>query len=146
MGGRYGAVKKIVVFPLLCRNIDEGVDEMKKDIELIRKMLIIFEDNNDEYYHIAHDKPLEIEQYTEKEIAYNLKNMFSDELVEGDKYIPGLEIVEVVVKPSSKGHDFVKMAKDEGIWSSFKTKTGDKLHTMSIDMIINSLMNFFSNF
>ena len=118
---------------------------MKKDIELIRKMLIVFEENDDEYYYIANDRPLKIEQYTEREIAYNLKIMFGDGLLEGDKYIPGLEIVEVVAKPSSKGHDFVTMSKDEGLWNSFKRKTGEKIHAMSIDMIINSLTNYVTN-
>lgn len=103
---------------------------------------MLLEDNEEEYFHVAYDKPLEINGYSEEEIAYNIKIMFSDGLVEGDKYIPRLEIVEVIMKPSSKGHDFIRMASDKGTWNSFKKEIGDKLQTMSIDLIFKSLMEF----
>lgn len=115
---------------------------MKKDIELIRKILIEFENNDEEYYYIAYDRPLNIEGYSDKEIAYNLKIMFDDGLIEGGNGIYGLEIAEVVAKPTSLGHDFINSTKDDGLWNSFKKKVGQEIQNMSITMMIDLLKKY----
>ena len=115
---------------------------MKKDIELYRKILKVLEDNDEEYFHIAYDKPMQIKGYENKEVVYNLKLMFDDELIKGQHKFDGLAVIEVSAKPTSQGHDFIKVTKDEGLWNSFKEQVGPQIQSIPLTVMISLLKDW----
>lgn len=123
----------------------KGGDRMEKNIELYRLILKKLEDNTNEYYYVPPGGELVIEGYENDEIVYNLKLMIEDNLIHGAHRFNGLEIVELAIKPTSTGHDFIRMAKDDSVWGSFKKKTGDKIYSMPIELLFNKLTSFISN-
>lgn|SRR5699024_3395018 len=115
---------------------------MKKNIELYREILKILENNNEEYYALGPGEEFKVDGYYHADIVYNIKLMYEDGLLQGPKRFNGLDIVELVVKPTSEGHDFINIAKDQGLWNSFKEKMGEQLYTMPVSVMVSILKDY----
>lgn len=104
---------------------------MKRDLDLIRKILLKIENFNV-------NEPLaviKIEGYESDEIAYNISLLKNAEFIEGEiLYEMGSVIPSayVIFGMTWDGHDFLDACRNEGIWEKAK----EKLRTIGNDVPI----------
>lgn len=104
---------------------------MKRNMDLIRKILLKIEDSNV-------GEPLaeiKIEGYESNEIAYNISLLKNAEFIEGEiLYEMGSVIPSayVIFGMTWDGHDFLDACRNEGIWEKAK----EKLRTIGNDVPI----------
>jgi len=94
---------------------------MKRDLDLIRKILLKIEDSNiDEAL-----TNIRIEGYESDEIAYNISLLKNAGFIEGEiLYEMGSVIPSayVIFGMTWLGHDFLDACRNEGIWAKAKEK------------------------
>lgn len=93
---------------------------MKRDMDLVRKILFAIEDNEQGFFH----KQLEIQGYSSEQIGYHVYLMMQASLIKGadvtthDCHSP----VAIPTGLTWAGHDFLDACRDEGIWIKAKEK------------------------
>ncbi len=86
---------------------------MKRDMELIRKILLAVEDSESAF---APD-PLIIEGYTDEQITYHSYLLVNAGLVHGHISIEsGESLMALVEYPTWDGHEFLDAARDDARW------------------------------
>lgn len=111
----------------------QGNKKMKRDFELIRKLLFYFEDKPDP----QSVKCPEIEGYDGLTIKYHLLLMAQAGLID---YEPELtktgRIVRVIAfNLTWDGHEFLDAIRNDGTWNRIKTFIKEKGATLSFDVI-----------
>lgn len=89
---------------------------MKRDLELIRKILLEIEEmDNDEK---IRDSDIIIEGYSENEIVYHVKLLIEAGYLNGGLFSTiGVKRCPYIVKGLTwEGHDFIGMAKNDKVW------------------------------
>ncbi len=123
---------------------------MKRDMDLVRKILLKIEENNDE----AGTSDLVIDKYSHEMIAYHCKMLCEEGLV--DYYDPsyadgGLDSFSVG-NLTWEGHDFLDSIRDDSHWNKVKKIIAEKGLQMTIgvikiiskallDMAVNEVLN-----
>lgn len=104
---------------------------MKRDLDLIRKILLKIEDSNvDEALTNIH-----IEGYENDEIAYNLSLLKNAGYIEGKIFYEMGSVVPsayMIFGMTWIGHDFLDACRNDGIWAKAK----EKLRTIENDVPI----------
>jgi hypothetical protein len=97
---------------------------MKRDMELVRKILFAIEKHPHGY---APD-PLEIEGFSEEQVGHHCYLMMHAGLIEGMDTTDG-DSEGPTAEPRNltwAGHDFLGAARDESVWSQVKSKVKEK--------------------
>lgn len=124
---------------------------MKRDMDLVREILLFLEDDNKEYYD-GEDGTymlINIEGYSKKEVDYHLTIMKDEEYLKGDlPFAEGKFITHSGVRISWKGHDFIDTFQSDTIWNKTKeqiVKKGLKISEIPIDILIEVGKGYIKN-
>ncbi len=110
---------------------------MKRDIDVIRKILIAIEAHQS-----ANPLEVDIEDSSKEEIQYHLYLMIDGGLLEGTKS-HNLKLGMYTANPTGmtwQGHEFLDACRDDGHWGKAK-EIALKAKGFSIDIIKNILVN-----
>ena len=113
---------------------------MKRDIELIRKLLFYFEEKPDD--HIEECPP--IDGFSDIEIKYHLLLMDEAGFLRCEREITQSSSRVIKVYPFSltwKGHEFLETAKNTTIWNRAKNMCLDKSGSLSFEVLKALLLN-----
>ena len=93
---------------------------MKRDIDLVRKILLAVEQGEGV---IGYDTELEVEGYSREEIDYHIEIMGeAGLLVASIQRFMGGEYVVNLERMTWEGHEFLDAARNESFWSQAKAK------------------------
>lgn len=99
---------------------------MKRDMDLIRELLVAIEDNpklDGSNWILFYDpKELGIENHTAKEVAYHLNLLIEAGFVRGKV---SADLMPELARLTWDGHEFLANIKDAGIWGKTKAKIKD---------------------
>jgi hypothetical protein len=101
---------------------------MKRDFDLIRKILLTVENRS----HEEQGNPIKIEGYTEEEISYNVKLLHEAGYVNA---IDASNMDGLCWRPSSltwRGHDFLDAARENSRWETAKKIVKEKAGTVTL--------------
>jgi len=121
---------------------------MKRDMDLIRKILLKVEDDCDD------NTSLEIDGYSKKDVNYHIyllneagliealickpAHCFGDEDFRINKYKPDFEEMGCIIYNLTwNGHEFLDACRDEGIWA----QTKEKISRVAISVPVSVLSN-----
>jgi DNA-binding transcriptional ArsR family regulator len=102
--------------------------EMKRDMELIRKILIALEDSNRTQGVI----PLKFDGYSEDQISYHVKILAEEGIITAIDYSNSSGFEWIAKGLTWDGHDYIDAIRDEGSWQKVKEwiKSTGKVLTM----------------
>jgi hypothetical protein len=107
---------------------------MKRDIDLIRKLLLHFEEKpNDKV-----EECPQIEGYSELEIGYHLLLMDEADLLRCERVMSSSSDRVIKVFPFSltwQGHEFLEASRNDNIWKSALKLAGDKLGVIPFEIL-----------
>jgi len=112
---------------------------MKRDPELIRKILFILEDDNKAFYSFGYED-VPIEGYSPAEVYYHLQLMMDAGLVQIESFRIGKFPSRHVVGLSWKGQDLLDYARDDALWSQ-AVEIASTIGSGSMKEIIRALEN-----
>lgn len=109
--------------------------EMKRDIDLIRKLLLHLEDKpNDKFV-----KDLELDGYSKDEVQYHFILMDQAGLIRCEREVSSSTPDRVIrVYPFSltwQGHEFIEAARNDSFWKRAKETVASKSGALSIDVV-----------
>ncbi len=124
---------------------------MKRDMELVREILLFLEDDNREYYDDndgTHDL-IHIEGYTKREIEYHLVIMKDGELLKGELPRGDNKIItHKGVRLDWNSHDFIETFRSDTIWNKSKEhlkEKGFQIANMPMDVLIGLGKSYIDN-
>lgn len=106
---------------------------MKRDMELIRKLLLVIEDHPEAY---APDS-IEVPDYQEDIVNYHLRLLLDAGLIEGrETMIMGQQYPKAsMYRLTWAGHDFLDTAREDTRWKRAMTVVADKGGTIAFDIL-----------
>nr|WP_319999156.1 DUF2513 domain-containing protein [uncultured Draconibacterium sp.] len=106
---------------------------MKRDIELIKKILLHFENKADWHY----EKDLEIEGFDSNMVSYNLQLMYEAGLINAEAITSKTGRIYDLLpfRLTWEGHEFLDNIKDESRWAKMKKIIFSKGGNFSIALI-----------
>jgi len=106
---------------------------MTRDLELIKQILLHFENKSDWGY----EKDLEIDGFDKKQVAYNLQLMYESELINGEAITSNTGRIYDVLpfRLTWKGHEFLDNIKDQSRWTKIKKTVTSKGGNFSMELI-----------
>lgn len=110
---------------------------MKRDIDLIRKLLLYFDEKPDD--HMV-ECP-QVEGYTDLQIRYHLILMYEAGFLRCEKEVTETGRI-IKVYPFSltwSGHEFINAAKDDSLWAKAKDKFCNGTASFTFDIILEWL-------
>ena len=114
---------------------------MKRDLDLVRKILIYYEEKDVD----GMDRTIELEGYGESLINYHLLLMDEAGLLRCERSVSSSTPSRVIrVYPFSltwSGHEFLSSAKNDGLWSKAKSLSLDKAGILSFDVMKDLLIS-----
>ncbi len=117
---------------------------MKRDLDLIRLILLKIE-NNKELNPFLPAAEFTFEGYEPDLVKYNLMQLIEADYINGkvQKYLGG-EIDLFVVGLTWNGHDFLDLAKNDNNWNKAK-KVGEAAGAMTLEIMRKILVEIASN-
>ncbi|OYU03990.1 MAG: hypothetical protein CFE47_29070 [Pseudomonas sp. PGPPP1] len=114
---------------------------MKRDLDLVRKILIYYEEKDFD----GMDRTIEIDGYSESLINYHLLLMDEAGLLRCERSTSSKTPDRVIkVYPFSltwSGHEFLSAARNEGLWGKAKSLSLDKAGVLSFDIMKDLLIS-----
>lgn len=114
---------------------------MKRDLDLVRKILMYYEEKDVD----GMDRTIELEGYDESLINYHLLLMDEAGLLRCERSVSSSTPSRVIrVYPFSltwSGHEFLSSAKNDGLWSKAKSLSLDKAGVLSFDVMKDLLIS-----
>jgi hypothetical protein len=112
---------------------------MKRDIDLVRKLLIYFEDKPDDRI----VKDLELEGYSKLEVQYHLILMDQADLLrkEVSSSTPDRVIRIYPFSLTWQGHEFLEASRNDTIWNKAKDIVKSKTGALSFELVKALLVN-----
>ena len=114
---------------------------MKRDIDLVRKLLIYFEEKPDDRI----VKDLELEGYSKLEVQYHFILMDQAGLLRCEKEFssstPGRVIRVYPFSLTWQGHEFLEASRDNTIWNKAKDIVKSKTGALSFELVKALLVN-----
>ncbi|MGP6433897.1 DUF2513 domain-containing protein [Pseudomonas paraglycinae] len=114
---------------------------MKRDLDLVRKILMYYEDKEMD----GMDRAIEVGGYSESSINYHLLLMDEAGLLRCERSVSSSTPSRVIkVYPFSltwKGHEFLSSAKNESLWGKAKSLSLDKAGVLSFDIMKDLLIS-----
>ncbi len=112
---------------------------MKRDMDLIRKILLAIEAHPEPY---SWDVLLDIPGYSEKEICYQVKLLEEAGLIEARIMKAMGGVFKCAVNSLTwAGHEFLEAARDNSRWNKAKKIILEKTGSLSFDMLKLTLMD-----
>ena len=113
---------------------------MKRDMELIRKMLIAIEDYPKGY---APD-PLKIDGYSDEEIGYHAYLLIDAGLARGNETteVGDLSPMETIFKLTWAGHEFCQASREETRWKKAMKFVAEKGGSITFTVLTELLASF----
>ena len=106
---------------------------MKHDMDLIRKILLAIESHPEPY---SWDVPLDISDYSEKEICYHVKLLEEAGLIEARIMTAmGGEFECAVNSLTWTGHEFLEAARDDSRWEKVKRLVWEKTGSLPFEVL-----------
>lgn len=105
---------------------------MKRDMDLVRKILLVLEDNPEPHDWIF---DLAIDGYSDKETTYHVQIMAQAGLIEASERPMSDFIHWIPHCPTWAGHEFLDASRDEGRWNKAKKLVMDKTGVITFDAI-----------
>ncbi|MDR9817586.1 MAG: DUF2513 domain-containing protein [Candidatus Methanoculleus thermohydrogenotrophicum] len=112
---------------------------MKREPDLIRKILFKLEDDNEAFYSFGY-KDVPIEGYSPEEVYYHLNLMMDAGLVHTESFRIGKFPSRHVVGLSWRGQDLLDYARDDALWSQ-AVEIATTVGSGSMKEIIRALEN-----
>lgn len=91
---------------------------MKRDLDLIREILLKLEDSLDAT--ISSSSELVIEDYTADEVSYHVRLLHEAGLIDGHHGSFGSRFVLLNVRPTWDGYEFLAVSKSSKMWEKAK--------------------------
>lgn len=104
---------------------------MVRDIDLVRKILLEVEKSGS----LSRSFSLEIESYTKTEIAYHVKLLNQAGYLEAQHTSTRESEDWDPISLTWLGHEFLDAARDNTIWNKTKSKIGEKLPSVTFDVL-----------
>lgn len=111
---------------------------MKRDLDLVRKIILAVEDQPSGYP----SGDIVIDGYSEEQVGYHCYLIVAQGLAEGSN-VTGLGSTSpnwLIHHLTPAGHDFADAARSDGIWTKAKTIIKDKGLSASIDVMKDLLL------
>lgn len=108
---------------------------MKRDIDLIRKIMIETENSNS----LSRSFNLSIEGYSEQQLYYHVKLLYQAGYLEAEHTSCRAFEEWKPVSLTWEGHEFPDAARDNTIWNKTKAKVGEKLPSITFDVLKSML-------
>lgn len=124
---------------------------MKRDMELVRRILLFLEDEDRDYCEGEGFNYLLIciDGYSKEEVDYHLRIMKDGEIIKGELPVGDNQIItHSGVSLNWKGHDFLETFKDDGNWSEVKewlSNKGKKVSDVPFDFLLEMGKEYFKN-
>ena len=114
---------------------------MKRDMDLVRKILLWLEDHKKGYPYIINDRELSIDEYSREEIIYHVYLMHQAELVNANvKEITAPFLAELNLKGMTwKGHEFLEASRDPMRWEQAKEIISKKVSGITFNVLFKVL-------
>lgn len=108
---------------------------MTRDLELIKQILLHFENKTD----WKHEKNFEIEGYDSNLVAYHLQLIYEAGLINGEAITSNTGRIYDVIpfRLTWQGHEFLDNIKDQSRWTKIKKLVISKGGNFSIELIKN---------
>lgn len=106
---------------------------MKRDLELVRGLLVEFE--NLGLNEVQEAKQIELPPWTTDEITYNCWVMWQSDLIEGidcSSMSSGRNMLVRGLRPA--GHDYLDAVRSETVWNKVKARAAEEGVSMSIEV------------
>lgn len=108
---------------------------MKRDMDLIRSMLIRIEEDTNTYSSLQ-SNDFVIDGFTMDQVNYNLELLVEEEYIKGEIFKFSGGGMDISVESLTwKGHDFVEAARDDSRWKETKSIL-EKVKDFSIDLAL----------
>jgi hypothetical protein len=106
---------------------------MKRDLDLIKQILLHFENKTD----WKHEENLEIDGFDKDLVAYNIQLMYESGLINGEAITSKTGRIYDVLpfRLTWKGHEFLDNIKDQSRWEKIKKLIVSKGGNFSIELI-----------
>lgn len=114
------------------------VFKMKRDIELIRKILIVLEEDEAPEF----TGEFNLDGVDQEIIDYHLELIKDAGLIKGNFQYGDNRLLFVSLKLTNEGHDFIFAAKNETVWAKFKKKLGSEMQNVPIAVAVPLLIDF----
>lgn len=111
-----------------------GVIIMKRDMELVRKILLFIENENTDYF----DTP-KIDGYTSEEVSYHIKLLHEEGMVEAEDCSDDDGLNWMVSMMTMSGHDFLDASRNVTIWNQAMTHFKKNAIPFTIGITLNFL-------
>jgi Hypothetical protein (DUF2513) len=110
---------------------------MKRDMELIRELMLAIE-SQDSYFNHESVKAI---GYDEPQIDYHLELLIEEKLVIGQvqRMREPLSPIILIEKLSWSGHEFLDNARNESVWEKTKTIVAEKGGSVSVGILTQVL-------
>jgi len=105
---------------------------MKRDMELVREILLHVESRKD-----AKPKAVRIEGYEDPIVVQHVEMLLDTKLLKGLKSLSGSGGLPhiTVIDLTWSGHEFISALKNKTVWNRIKTKFGDQLAELPLPVI-----------
>lgn len=106
---------------------------MKRDLDLVKAILLHFEDKED----WAHEKQIDVEGYDKKLVSYHLSIMYEAGLINCEPMTSNTGRIYDVVpfRLTWDGHEFLDNIKDQGRWQKIKETLKKKGGDFSMGLV-----------
>lgn len=117
---------------------------MKRDLELMREILLIIEESSS---HKIFSIDLKIGEYSHEEIAYQIYLLMDAGYIDafGKTSLGCCQATYTIYSLTSKGHDYLDNIRDPGIWKKTKDKLGSFVCSASLELIQSAALSVIQN-
>ena len=105
---------------------------MKRNLDLIREILIFIEDSNGP---VNSSFEIEIPEITYEELCYHLKLMYQADMISYQNSTTFDHEQYSLIEMTYNGHEYLDKIRDVAIWSKVKEKLGSFVNSIGFDVI-----------
>lgn len=120
-----------------CRKMEVGGDVMKRDMEVVRKILVIIAESEKKNF----DERINIPGVTRDEVEYHLEIMRDANILKGNLAYGDNRLIYHSLSLSWHGNDFYETFQSDGRWEGFKewlSNKGLRISEVPFDMMIEA--------
>lgn len=112
---------------------------MKRDMDLVRAILLIAENHEDEYlqptdFRRGLSEQFPDSQWSSEKLAVHVKLLEEAGLVDAKFHTGGESFFDL--RLTWEGHEFISDARDPGVWENVKSKAGDSSFTLLKQILV----------
>ena len=119
---------------------------MKRDMDLVRAILLSIEEldagSGCEIWNLYQSIKTQGLDFDNQIIDYHLERMKQASLIDYRERKVFNGTIIGPIKLSWEGHDFLDLSRDSDIWEKYKEKIGEKISSLSFELVKSSLTTF----